>query len=210
MRESFARKVLYENNLWWGTAFYEKKVNSPSFVVGKDGENILILRKGRRVQVPSFPYKSCLQDFGPAQGFKNRIRQEERLVMSLLEAVTFDVTLPRRNGRLSHSLITSASHVVEAYDLRASTLIISPDDISQFKNRLSVSFVKDTTYSLVEATGNLLNLGIYAHPDCPQGISYLLPENIFLGRICVFTDKPHKCGMVLFDSRPIVRIEIDS
>jgi len=134
MDQSFAHTVLEVDQLWYASSIYDKDEDAPACIIGREGDQILRVDKGRRVIVPSFPYKSSPLEI------KNRIRQEEELVISLLDAITWDAALPRREGKLSQELLVSALTDIESLDLRASTLIISPDDVPLYASELSVGF----------------------------------------------------------------------
>jgi len=95
MDESFARKVLHAEEV--ARTIYDKDVDAPAYIIGEEGQRILQVNTGGKVIVPTFPYKSSPRVFGPTKATKDRIRQEEELVMRLV----FSASDTTAHGRLS-------------------------------------------------------------------------------------------------------------
>lgn len=205
MKDSLARKILHVEEV--SMASYDKDPEAPAYVVDGKGEGVLEVVAKSNVFVPRFCYKSSHQVFGPIKATKDRIRQEEQLVLTLLESITTDLTLP---GKISEGLLEAACGMIGEFDVEVGALVISTEDIPEFESELSLTFEEDDTYSLVEATGKTSGgVVVYAHPLCPKGRAYMTQEALYLGRVCVPELDSDKCGMVIFNPRPVVHLTFE-
>ena len=206
------RKAFQVDELGQGEqAYYDKDINTPSYIVAEEGTDVRVVVRGERVYVPMFEIATNIMipitkirerryDLQARVKEKTRaemIRREDKIIFETLDkignnpkAVNTKITVAKAD--LSIDTFSEAKAQIERHgDVYARTMFINPVQEVVLRRMNKDRFIDfQTTRELLYQgyIGNLFNMNILKSPEVPENKIYITAEPEFFGKLVIGQD----------------------
>lgn len=207
---SVGRRALLTDELPDGALpYYDKDVETPAYVIGEEGQDVLAVAKGERVFVPLFEIATLVRI--PATQIKQRrydiqtrvkeksqsevIKVEDKKIFGLFSAIinannAINAVIPVSQADITIDHLSQAMGLIERHgDNRAANVFMNPKwnqmlrKINSVDNGYYIDFETSKQLMSVGYVGTVFGMQIHTSPAVPEDLIIVTGEPEFTGRI---------------------------
>jgi len=206
---SIGRKALFIDELPDGTLpIYDTDIDTPSYVVAEEGQNVETVVHGARMLVPLFelasnpkiPFTQVKERrFDVVRRIKQKtkdelFREEDRLIFTAFKTAgdnsTFNPAIGVTKATYNMETFVEAFAAIERHGLRVDKIYMNPNEYRVFRTagRDYVDFETQRELLRTGYMGNIYGSAIYQSVEVPLGTFWLIVEPEYLGVMPVRID----------------------
>lgn len=191
--------------------YYDKDIDTPSFIIGEEGTENQVIIRGKRVMVPLFMIASYLQipitqirekryDLQARVKEKAKselIRKEDQFIFGLFKSIisnpqASNTLITTTSATISIDTFSEAKAQIERHgDVKAVNMFINPVHQTILRKMNKERFIDfTTTKELLDmgTIGSIFGMSIHTSVEVPEDMIYITAEPEFFGHIPVGYD----------------------